>query len=403
VRVKTARASVLLLAFVSSACGARTPIVTVPYQAATNGSSPTQGLVYFTPRTLLRLDITYTVTFSKSDHAFQGARIRKPVVVTSEVQPDPANRFLIRAENASSSAFSDSDVSVKLTDSGLLAAVDAEITDKSLEAARAFVGTGISIAKLVTEAKFRAASVEATVDEDLKYSALLDPSQFKAKDGYYEQAIVPAGLVADVKDALLPTAVVRLFAAREVFARAGAYPFKGEVKGIVHRRPEPIYVEVKVPSGDALLLAAAEIVSFDQFGEFLALPVTGKMLSSRKTAVKLGAGGGVTDVSIQSKGSAADVFKQLAGTADDVRGALDDLRFNLKTAELAAAKKLQDAQADSEDAKRLAELKQQKELAEAEADLLKAQKALETAREEARATPTAQPTPRPRATARPKK
>jgi hypothetical protein len=290
--VKTARASLLVLAFTGSACATRTPIVTLPYQPGTAaGGSPTQGLVYFTPQTLLRVEVTYTITFTKSDRVFRSARIRKPVGVTPEVQPDPANRFLIRAAKASSSAFSESKISVTLTDSGLLVGVDAEITDKSLEAARGFVSAGLSAAKLLAVAGAGPVRGEETVDEDVKYTVLLDPAKFKSKDGYYELDIVPTGLVANVGDALLPRVVVRLHATKDVFARAAVYPFKGEVKGIVHRRPEPIYVEVKVPSGDALLLAAAQIVSFDQFGEFLTLPIAGKTFSSRKTAVKLGAGG----------------------------------------------------------------------------------------------------------------
>jgi hypothetical protein len=84
-----------------------------------------------------------------------------------------------------------------------------------------------------------------------------------------------------------------------------------------------------------------------------------------------------------------------------VRGALNDLRFNLKAAELEAAKKLHEAQATADDAGRLAELKRQKELVDAEAALLKAQKELEAARAgappRATATPktTARPTPGP--------
>jgi hypothetical protein len=397
--MKTARVSVLVVALAGAACATRTPIVTVPYQPGGSADGPTSGLVYFTPQTLLRVEVTYTVTSTKGDRVFRGARIRKPVVVTPEVHPDPGNRFLIRAAGASSSAFSESSISVKLTDSGLLAAVDAEVTDKSLEAARAVVGAGLSAARLLAVAGLAARGAEETVDEDVKYSVLLDPAMFVAKaGGYYEQEIVPVGLVANVNEALLPHAVVRLFASPAIFARAGAYRWRGEVRGIVHRRPEPLYVEVRVPSGEALLLAAAQIVSFDQFGEFLSVPVTGKTWSGRRTTVKLGASGGVTEVAVESKASASESAKALAGAADDVRGALDDLRFNLKTAQLEAAKKLEEAQAENEDAARLAELKQQKALADAEAALLKARKELEAARATPRATPTpkarARPTPR---------
>lgn len=122
--------------------------------------SLTEGIVYFLPKRVLKLTITYTALQRvKVEHGYEtniGRRtvvIKEPVELETLLIPDQENAFVISGKEISDNVFLESGLYIELDDYGHLRSISSEVRSKALDVAKGIVTSGIKIAKLVAVAR----------------------------------------------------------------------------------------------------------------------------------------------------------------------------------------------------------------------------------------------------------
>lgn len=144
---------VVCFIFLGSGCSTKSL-----YISQYNGSL-TEGIVYFLPKRVLKLTITYTARQKiKVEHAYEteiGTRtvvIKEPVELETLLIPDQENAFVITGKDISDDVFLESGFYIELDDYGHLHSISSEVSSKALDVAKGIVTSGIKIAKLVAVA-----------------------------------------------------------------------------------------------------------------------------------------------------------------------------------------------------------------------------------------------------------
>lgn len=154
---------ITLIVFFFSACARKLNINSTHYeikakaklQSGDSGvtKSPPEGLVYYLPKNLIRIKITYTVREvtrivngnpnpEKYDIIF-----KKPIEVETELVSDMDNAFVIDGKRITNSTWLKSVLEFNLFPSGLMKSVTAEIEDQSADLAKNIILTSGELAK----------------------------------------------------------------------------------------------------------------------------------------------------------------------------------------------------------------------------------------------------------------
>jgi hypothetical protein len=122
------------------------------------GDKLESGVLYYLPKTLLALHITYTVIdkvqyrSGAPDARTRSIFIEKPILLETRLQPDARYPLVIDPAVASDAALLETKFGFRVGDNGLLLSVDSTFKDRSGDFVQQLVGAAVATAKLVASA-----------------------------------------------------------------------------------------------------------------------------------------------------------------------------------------------------------------------------------------------------------
>jgi hypothetical protein len=148
-------AAVILMLSGLVSCG-NVKLFSIPAENAISASDR-EGILYNLPKNLLKVEVTYTVYEPRVMSNGVDSRAGEPAMITMEtpltvstiVVPDEEQAFVLKQDRFSDDLFITSTISSKLTNEGLLLAVDADVEDKTIEVGEALLISAAKIAKTV--------------------------------------------------------------------------------------------------------------------------------------------------------------------------------------------------------------------------------------------------------------
>jgi hypothetical protein len=378
--------------------------------------------------TRLKASITYTI--QKETKMSNGipvsttetVLISKPITLESILSPDEANSFVLSGDGLAKDSRLDMSFKFGVSDNKLLASVTSDITDKTPAIVEGFVGSGISIAKMVAVAgeglpeplkkvstrldvinneivslasqtdpkkldkiaalvkeqqalltfatKYNEMNTPKTEEHDVVYTVVLDLGDFKwdgiAKAWTYEIRAPGKKLGDKINNSDVPGATIQVFGTADHHANSimsYKVPEEGE-NGILYRAPA--FLRTKVTIAPFNILVYDDYIPFAQAGPINKVEARYKIFTNRKTTITFSSStGSVKEYGVEAGSSAEAVTKSLDTSLSKTQTALEEIR------------KAQAAARKSPEETKLADLDIQKKLADGEANLIKSQKELD--------------------------
>lgn len=351
------------------------------------------GLVYYLPKTLVDVKVTYSIyeenTWCADAHGnaiktnkdgIIGPNSSRNVIVIDtapEIQtvsvPDMKLGFMLDPTDMVQFGVGIKDGKFEVNSDGLLTSAGVAFQDKSLEAAQAFIKTGISLAKLAAVAEIAETVKERNLLKQVVIRKLLDLPEFSAdatRQGvlvynFESEARRYLGQEYAPKVVSLPKAEVLLFlpdtyrrnasvTSTEVlaaFSKDEKTQNTPSVHGIVTRIPANVRVQFEVDD----LAVADSYQSFAQAGGFALAPISSRRFTEYTTGITVSpTSGTITSFSINVTSAASALSTSTQSVSDTAATTVEDFRVDQMNAETARLN--------------------------AEANLIKARKALQDAR-----------------------
>jgi len=218
---------------------------------------------------------------------------------------------------------------------------------------------------------------EQTEIKEVEYSIILEP-ELKAQnqDTWISESIQPTGLIEGA--APFPQVVVKVTVPKECQGlNLSGMKWDESSQGVLYRFATSCLTVITVGNVEV----AHDYLSYSQFGPVAVVPVTDKVMATKKTKLAFGNTGGLREFSQESGSSADRLVQQLGSSVDSIQKAIGEVRYDLKIDELEKQKKLKEAEDNlkPKDAAQLEleRLQREKDLTQAQIDLEKAKKELD--------------------------
>ncbi len=380
----------------------------VPFTVdAASGTALHKGIVFYLPKNLLEVTLTYTEFEKRVWHAdWQGKAIKKdargralqpavtlhaaivePVRVRLKTIPDSRMGFLLDTQSLNG-FFYDTKVAVENTAEGRLKAINYSAADTTADVA-------VNVAKTTLELAKIAAVAGETVTElkkirDIEVVRLIDPAtlDFAKKDAVYEASYSDTDVIKQLlPDATTPDAVKITFScdsdlgalskitAADLQLRTGP---AAELRGIPYRISRSVAITMTCDNFEQQThrILFIDFLSFVQAGGVAYVPVKGKLFSTTTSGLELYDGEGSLKKYVFNGASAAENISKAAGDISaDAAKQLEDLsakELELRLAQLKKKRDILDVEQEIRDAdpdsvqSRTERLKQIKQLLDAE-------------------------------------
>lgn len=400
----------LILLVTALSCGGCTP-ATLAVRPVQPNEQVASGVVYSLPRTVLALDVSYSVAEETTWHAKTDgtpdkslppvvkvvtATVADPVVVRTVVVPDAKLRFKISPDSLLRAGLSVQNGKIGLTKEGFLTSFAADVEDRSGAIATNVLKGAIGIVKLAAVAGNNV--VESRELKKLVMHRLLeledlqpDPTDPAAR--VYDDFPLASAAVGQIAPGVVPPSVKvelrvpaaslanSVLSADDVTKLACPDAYKslngagaGACAGLFLRVPGSVPATIKIRdvpvAKDTLLVAQA--------GMFTYIPIASKKFASRKIGITADSTtGGLTELSFASSSSAEGASKAAADLSAELLSNLKTLKTDRLQAEIDALKKKQELAGLRDTG--VEDLTAQIELLKKQKELLDAQKALEAA------------------------
>ncbi len=364
-----------LLALLCSSPGCAPSARVVPFTVdAAGGAALHRGIVFYLPKNLLEVTLTYTEFEKRVWQADgQGKAIKKdaggkalqpavsqhaavvePVRVRLKTIPDSRMGFLLDTQSLDG-FFHDTKLTVENTADGRLKAINHSADDTTADVAAHLGRTALQLAKI-------AAVAGETVTElkkirDIEVVRLIDPAtlDFVKKDAVYEADYSDTDEIKQLlPDAATPDAVkIQLSCDSDLGAlskitagdvQLGSEP-AAELRGIPYRISRTVAVTVTCDNFEQQTrrVLYSDYLSFVQAGGVAYVPVKGKMFSTTACGLELYDGEGSLKKYVSNGASAAENISQAAGDISaDAAKQLEDLYAKELELRLARLKKERD-------------------------------------------------------------
>jgi len=392
------------------ACGCTSSAKVKPFVVGGgDASKPVEGVVFYLPKSILVADITYSVyeqadataksqtrTSDANDGSVSKATVAAQCIVlveraielTIDTIPDSRMAFLLDPRSLES-GLKDTEITLELTEEGLLKSANMVTTDKAGEVAANLTNTVFNLAKLAAVTIKGRTTAGLRKVQDVTVSRRIDPATLTCKpDGgafvaVYSDKDAAAKSLPGLE---IPDVQIELRCAIDI-AAASQQTASGllaeeekarEIRGIPYRVPATVDINVTVDGAPVYAGSHA----FAQAAGVGLLPMESGAFSSTTSGLVLSeTTGALTKYSSKQSASAAAA----TGTAKEVssisaEGAKEMLTYGLD-AELERAQKKQEL-AEAESDLELADLQAQIDLLTKEKELIEAQLALDEAKQE---------------------
>lgn len=360
-----------------------------------------KGIPYMLPKSLLKLDITYTVreeTTLKNgaEKLAKNTRVtvEKPIKISQVFIPDSTKVLSLSADTVSDNAFLESALNYTFDGTGIIKSISADTKDNTLEAIGNAVSTGIKIASIAAVAgadvpdavqplvvridelyrsigaqavngnakqlkesldeikllesvisEYQKSNTKTVKESDVEYSIVIDIDKDCVTDSKNTRCtIAPNKLIHDLPAAVMPPVIVRLSLTSDDKKNSVLKIDSDTVyAGILYRLPKPVTMTIEANSSRTLVYR--NTVFLPQYGQLYVANVSTKSMSNRKTELEFNQNtGGLNSYKITSGSSADKALEKTSTIAGDVQKSVLDLKYNLETQNLKAQKDLVDAQ-----------------------------------------------------------
>lgn len=347
--------------------------------------TPSLGeLVYFTPKTLLNVKITYFKTIRTIYHDGIGtAQAPDFSIKDIEVLPitvNDANRQFLAKGNEKALFFMRNNTNIKFSAAGVLQSIQSELEDKSLQTVEsvlkgagtiiktvAMAGPGQNIMFADLKKKIEAAqqklisaiekkdkkNIAAIKEQITEYYALLKVLEDKNRteeqisEVIYSQVLDPkTGDQTIDGPGLINIKITRLVSSSNAVITTTFDQATKTVPGIIYTLPEYYEVEMKGLAYGKNQIVFRQSIPFPQFGSLACVPVSSKSFTTKKTSIEFDPNTGTLIKLDTEHGAPSEALaKSFENNVALIKTTLYEMKYDQKIDQLKKNKEIKDLKA----------------------------------------------------------
>ncbi|RLJ69560.1 hypothetical protein [Pedobacter alluvionis] len=371
-------------------------------------------LVYFSPKTLLSIKVTYfkTIKIKYIDGigTEEAPEFSIKDIEVSPVTVNDADRQFLAKGNEKALFFMRNNTNIRLSGAGVLQSVQSELEDKSLQTFEsvlkgagsivktiAMAGTGNSVMigslnKKITAAQTRLITaiakkdkkqIAAIKEEITEYYALLKVLEEKNKtveqitEVLYSQVIDPQqGTQTIDGPATITVDITRLSSSKTAVIKTNFDQTTKTVPGILYTVPDYYEVQMKGVAYGKNQIVFRQSVAFPQFGSLACVPVSSKSFTTKKTSIEFDPiTGTLVKLDTEHGAPSEALAKSFENSASMIKTTLYEMKYDQKIDQLKKDKEIKDLKASLTD--QLPTPKSKLDSLQTDLELLKAQLEIE--------------------------
>jgi hypothetical protein len=360
-----------------------------------------KGIPYMLPKSLLKLDITYTVRDESTlEHSAEKLNkitrvtVEKPIKISQVFVPDNSKVLSLSVDNIADSAFLESALNYTFDGTGVIKSISADTKDHTLETVGNAVSAGLKVASIAAAAgadipadlqpyvdriealyremgaqsgkvdtkqikagldeiklwesvisEYRKANAKTVKESEVEYATVLDVDRDCVTDDAGTRCtIAPNRLIHDLPAAAMPPVIVTLsITSNDKRNSELRIDDTAAYDGILYRLPKAATMTIEANSSRTQVYK--NNIFLPQYGQVYVANVSTKSMADRKTELEFNQNtGGLNFYKVTSGSSADKALEKTSSMAADVQKSVLDLKYNLETGDLKAQKDLVTAQ-----------------------------------------------------------